>query len=293
MKFFKIFSLFIILALFISCSKETTKKSVINEKGLNEQVLEAYEEGMNSLQKGDATYAAKKFNEAEILFPQSKWAPKSALMAAYSYYSQDYYDDAIAELERFVRVYPLYKNLDYAYYLMGVSYYEKIIDEKKDLETIIDAKNTFKFLIKNYPNTEYALDAEFKIDLINDTLASKEMYIGRYYFQKKKWIPAINRFRTVIDEYETTIYTEEALHRLVEVYYTIGLIEEAEKYAKLLGYNYQSSKWYEKSYNVFNKIYEKNKKSRIKKDKKKNNSILKKFKSLFDWDEKKRNSKQI
>ena len=282
MKFFKIFSLFIILTLFISCSKETIKKSVINEKGLNEQVLEAYEEGMNSLKKGDATYAAKKFNEAEILFPQSKWAPKSALMAAYSYYSQDYYDDAIAELERFVRVYPLYKNLDYAYYLMGVSYYEQIIDEKKDLEAIIDAKNTFKFLIKNYPNTEYALDAEFKIDLINDTLASKEMYIGRYYFEKKKWIPAINRFRTVIDEYETTIYTEEALHRLVEVYYTVGLIEEAEKYAKLLGYNYQSSKWYEKSYSVFNKKYEKNKKKRIKKDKKKNNSILKKIKSLLN-----------
>ncbi len=282
MKFFKIFSLFIILTLFISCSKETIKKSVINEKGLNEQVLEAYEEGMNSLKEGDVIYAAKKFNEAEILFPQSKWAPKSALMAAYSYYSQDYYDDAIAELERFVRVYPLYKNLDYAYYLMGVSYYEQIIDEKKDLEAIIDAKNTFKFLIKNYPNTEYALDAEFKIDLINDTLASKEMYIGRYYFKKKKWIPAINRFRTVIDDYETTIYTEEALHRLVEVYYTIGLIEEAEKYAKLLGYNYQSSKWYEKSYGVFNKMYEKNKKNRIKKDKKKNNSILKKFKSLFD-----------
>ena len=293
MKIFKFFSLFIIITVFISCSKEQIKKSVINEKGLNEQVLEAYEEGLNSLKEGDVVYAAKKFNEAEILFPQSEWAPKSALMAAYSYYTQDYYDDAIAELERFIIVYPLYKNLDYAYYLLGVSYYEQIIDEKKDLEAILDAKKTFKFLIKNYPNTEYALDAEFKIDLINDTLASKEMYIGRYYFNKKKWIPAINRFRTVIDEYETTIYTEEALHRLVEVYYTIGLIEEAEKYAKLLGYNYQSSKWYEKSYSVFNKMYEKNKKNRIKKDKKKNNSILKKFKSLFDWDEKKRNSKRI
>ena len=282
MKFFKIFSLFIILTLFISCSKETIKKSVINEKGLNEQVLEAYEEGMNSLKEGDVIYAAKKFNEAEILFPQSKWAPKSALMAAYSYYSQDYYDDAIAELERFVRVYPLYKNLDYAYYLMGVSYYEQIIDEKKDLEAIIDAKNTFKFLIKNYPNTEYALDAEFKIDLINDTLAAKEMYVGRYYFEQKKWIPAINRFRTIIDEYETTIYTEEALHRLVEVYYTIGLKDEAKKYASLLGYNYQSSQWYEKTYGVFNKMYEKNKKKMINKEKRKDSSILKKFRSLFN-----------
>ncbi len=281
MKIIKFFSLFLLVTLFISCSKEPVKKSVINEKGLNEQVLEAYEEGMNSLKQGDVVFAAKKFNEAEILFPQSEWAPKSALMAAYSYYTQDYYDDAIAELDRFIKVYPFYKNLDYAYYLLGVSYYEKIIDEKKDLEAIIDAKKTFQFLIKNYPDTEYALDAEFKIDLINDTLASKEMYIGRYYFKKKKWIPAINRFRTVIDEYETTIYTEEALHRLVEVYYSIGLIEEAEKYAKVLGYNYQSSEWYEKSYSVFNKMYEKNKKSRIKKDKKKNNSILKKFKSLF------------
>ena len=146
----------------------------------------------------------------------------------------------------------------------------------------MNAKKNFSFVIKNYPNTEYALDSEFKLDLINDVLASKEMYIGRYYFDKKKWIPAINRFRTVIDEYDTTIYAEEALHRLVEVYYTIGLIDEAKKYANLLGYNYQSSRWYEQSYSVFNKNYKKIKKNKIKKDKKENNSILRKFKSLFD-----------
>ena len=285
MKMYKFFSLLLIIIFSISCSKETTKKSIINEKSLELQVLEAYEEGMDSLKQGDVIFAAKKFNEAEILFPQSKWAPKSALMAAYSYYSQDYYGDAIAELQRFLRIYPFYENLDYAYYLLAVCYYEQIIDEKKDLQSIVNAKNTFIYVIRNYPNTEYALDAEFKIDLINDTLASKEMYIGRYYFDKKKWIPAINRFRTVIDDYETTIYTEEALHRLVEVYYTIGLTAEAEKYAKVLGYNYQSSQWYEKSYSVFNKMYEKNKKKRIKKDKKKNSAILKRFKSLFDQDE--------
>ena len=285
MKMYKFFSLLLIIIFSISCSKETTKKSIINEKSLELQVLEAYEEGMDSLKQGDVIFAAKKFNEAEILFPQSKWAPKSALMAAYSYYSQDYYGDAIAELQRFLRIYPFYENLDYAYYLLAVCYYEQIVDEKKDLQSIVNAKNTFIYVIRNYPNTEYALDAEFKIDLINDTLASKEMYIGRYYFDKKKWIPAINRFRTVIDDYETTIYTEEALHRLVEVYYTIGLTAEAEKYAKVLGYNYQSSEWYEKSYSVFNKMYEKNKKKRIKKDKKKNNAILKRFKSLFDQDE--------
>ena len=281
MRFIKFFSFFLLIIFLNSCSKDISKKSVIKEKGLELQVLEAYEEGVDNLEKGDALYAAKKFNEAETLFPQSEWAPKSSLMAAYSYYSQDYYEDAIGELQRFIKVYPFYKNLDYAYYLLGLCWYEQIIDEKKDLETIIKAKEKFTYLINNYPNTEYALDAEFKIDLINDTLASKEMYIGRYYFNKKKWISAINRFRTVIDEYETTIYTEEALHRLVEVYYTIGLKEEAKKYAQLLGYNYQSSEWYEKSYSVFNKMYEKNKKNRIKKNKKKNNSILKRFKSLF------------
>tara|TARA_B100001939_G_scaffold346908_1_gene366974 strand:- start:577 stop:1425 length:849 start_codon:yes stop_codon:yes gene_type:complete len=281
MRFIKFFSFFLLIIFLNSCSKDISKKSVIKEKGLELQVLEAYQEGVDNLEKGDALYAAKKFNEAETLFPQSEWAPKSSLMAAYSYYSQDYYEDAIGELQRFIKVYPFYKNLDYAYYLLGLCWYEQIIDEKKDLETIIKAKEKFTYLINNYPNTEYALDAEFKIDLINDTLASKEMYIGRYYFDKKKWISAINRFRTVIDEYETTIYTEEALHRLVEVYYTIGLKEEAKKYAQLLGYNYQSSEWYEKSYSVFNKMYEKNKKNRIKKNKKKNNSILKRFKSLF------------
>ena len=281
MNFFKYFILSIIFLITISCSKDKVKKSVINEKNLDAQVFEAYQKGMDSLEAGDVLFAAKKFNEAEILFPQSEWAPKSALMAAYSYYTQDYYKDAIAELERFIRIYPYYKDLDYAYYLMAISHYEQIVDEKKDLQSIVNAKKNFSLLIKDYPNTEYALDAEFKLDLINDILASKEMYLGRYYLQKKKWIPAINRFRTIIDEYDTTIYTEEALHRLVEVYYIIGLEKEAEKYAKLLSYNYQSSKWYEQSYSVFNKKYKK-KRKKVKKNKVKNNSILKKFSSLFN-----------
>ena len=285
MNFFKFFTIFFIILFSFSCSKEKIKQSVINEKNLNDQVMEAYKKGISSLEEGDVLFAAKKFNEAEMLFPQSKWAPKSALMAAYSYYSQDYYEDCIAELERFIRIYPFSKNLDYAYYLMAVSYYEQIIDEKKDLKSILDAKRYFSYLIKNYPNTEYAQDSEFKLDLINDVLASKEMYIGRFYFEKKKWIPAINRFRKVIDEYDTTIYTEEALHRLVEVHYKIGLIDEAEKYANMLGYNYQSSKWYEQSYSVFNKKYKKNKMKKNKKDKRKNSFILKKFKSLFEPNE--------
>ena len=279
-KFFLFIALFAIL---ISCSKEEIKESIIKEKSLDLQVLEAYQEGVKSLETGDVLYAAKKFNEAETLFPQSEWAPKSALMAAYAYYTQDYYSDTIAELERFIRVYPLSKNLDYVYYLLGISYYEQIVDEKKDLQSIIKAKEYFKIVSKNYPNTNYSLDAEYKIDLVNDILASKEMYIGRYYFDKKKWIPAINRFRTVIDDYETTIYAQEALHRLVEVYYILGLKDEAKKYAKLLGYNYQSSKWYEKSYSVFDKEYKENVKKRDKKRSKKNKT-LKKIKSLFSLD---------
>jgi outer membrane protein assembly factor BamD len=182
----------------------------------------------------------------------------------------------MSELNRFKKVYPQHANLDYANYLLALCYYEQIVDEKKDLESILKAKKHFTFLINNYPNTEYAIDAEFKIDLINDTLASKEMYIGRYYLQKKKWIPAINRFRKVIDDYDRTIYVQEALHRLVEVHYILGLKDEAKKFANLLGYNYKSSQWYEMSYTVFNRSYEKEK---VKKNKK---SFLNKAKSIFD-----------
>ena len=281
MKISLIINCFLIFLFFVSCTKKEIKKSIINEKSLDLQVFEAYKEGIDSLEGGDVLFAAKKFNEAEILFPQSEWAPKSALMAAYSYYIQDYYGDAIAELKRFKKVYPKHKNLDYANYLLAICYYEQIIDEKKDLQSILFAKETFEFIINEYPNTEYSLDAEFKIDLINDLLASKEMYIGRYYVDKRKWIPAINRFKTVVDQYDTTIYVEEALHRLVEVYYILGLINESQKYANLLGYNYRSSQWYEMSYSVFNKKYAK---SKIEKEKKKK-SALRKLKSLLDFDE--------
>ena len=280
----KFFLFIFLLTILVSCTKkEELIESVIKEKSLDLQVLEAYQEGMKSLESGDVLFAAKKFNEAEILFPQSEWAPKSALMAAYSYYTQDYYGDTIAELERFLRVYPFSKNLDYVYYLLGVSYYEQIVDEKKDSQSITKAKKYFELVIKNYPNTNYSLDAEYKIELVNDTLAAKEMYIGRYYLDKKKWIPAINRFKAVIDDYDTTIYAEEALHRLVEVYYLLGLKDESKKYANLLGYNYQSSIWYEKTYSIFDKKYEENIKKR-KKEKTKRNKTFKKIKSLFILD---------
>jgi outer membrane protein assembly factor BamD len=279
MPIFKLSYLIIIFVVCISCSKEVVKNSVIIEKNIESQMIEAYDEGLKALKNGDVLFAAKKFNEAEILYPQSQAAPKAAIMAAYSYYSQDYYGDAIAELKRFFRVYPNHKNTDYVEYMLALSYYEQIVDEKKDLQSINNAKNSFLNIIKKYPDTDYAEDALFKIDLINDILAAKEIYIGRYYFDKKKWIAAINRFREVVDNYDTTIYIEEALHRLVEIHYIIGLENEAKKYASLLAYNYQSSEWYAKTYSIFDKLYEQN---NLEKEKKKGNFFLNKFKSLFE-----------
>ena len=203
-------------------------------------------------------------------------------MSAYSYYAQDYYDDCIEELERFLKVYPKHKRKDYAYYLLAISHYEQIVDERKDLFSILQAREYFEYINANYPNTEYSIDATFKLELIDDILAAKEMYIGRYYIDRKKWIPAINRFKNVVNDYDTTIYIEEALYRLVEVYYLLGLKEESKKYAKLLGYNYESSQWYENSYALFDKKYEQNKINKLKIEKDKQKNFLKKIQSIFN-----------
>ena len=264
-----------------SCSKDEKKVSFVKEDTQEKEMISAYKEGIQYLNDGDAFYAAKSFLNAELLFPQSDWAPKSALMAAYSYYIQDYFYEAILNLERFLKTYPEDERMYYVHYLLAICHYEKIEGEKKDLQPLISAKKEFEIVIKNYPNTDFAIDSRFKIDLINDVLASKEMYIGRHYIKKKKWIPAINRFKNVLDSYETTIYIEEAIHRLVEIHYKIGLTSEANKYASLLGYNYQSSIWYEKTYEIFNKKYKKNNLKNIKENKNKKNSLIKKIKKFF------------
>ena len=274
----KIFSSFLIFffTILLSCSTNETEVDQIKNTSLDIQMIESYNEGLKILNSnGDSIIAAKKFNEAELLFPQSKWAPRSTLMAAYAYYRQDYYFDAISEIERYFKTYPNHNRKDYAYYLLALSYYDQIVDEKKDLEPLIQAKKNFEYLIENYPSTDYALDAEYKLEVIEEILASKEIYLARYYIDKEKWVPAINRFKKVVNEYETSIYVEEALHRLVEIHYKLGLVEEAKKYANVLGYNYQSSKWYEKSYKIFNKKY-------VKKSKIKKNSIIDNIKSLID-----------
>ena len=202
-------------------------------------------------------------------------------MAAYAYYTQDYYGDAIFELERYLKHTQIIKIKLMHIFFLAMSFYEQIIDEKKDLKSILDSKDQFEIIIKEYPNTEFATDAKFKIDLINEILAAKEMYIARYYLKKTKWIPAINRFKTVVKDYNTTIYTEEALHRLVEINYRLGLIDESKKYANTLGYNYQSSDWYKNTYKVFNKNYRDGVKE-LKKDKKKKKSLIKRLKGSFE-----------
>ena len=275
--FYKL-SFLLLFFLLQSCSKDVIEKSTIKENNQELEMIAAYTEGLDTLNKGDTFFAAKKFLEAELLLPQSEWASKSALMASYAYYLQEYYSKSIVHLNRYLKTYPNNKDIVYANYLLAMCYYETIENEKKDLEPLLKAKKKFNFILINYPDTDFALDSKFKIDLINDILASKEIYIVKHYMKKEKWRAAINRFKTVVDRYSTTIYVEEALHRLVEIYYKIGLEEESRKYASALGYNYMSGDWYKRSYEIFDKNY-KNPKKNIKK---KGNFITRKFKSLFD-----------
>ena len=276
------FFLILIIIVFFGCGKDKENKLIIKEQNLETQMVRAYKEGLNFLDKNDGLSAAKKFNEAELLFPQSEWAPKSALMAAYSYYAYNYYGDSIYELEQFIKKYPKDERISYANFLLAMCYYQSIVDETKDLEPLLKARDKFIYVAENYPNTDFAMDAKFKLDLIREILASKEMYLGSYYIQKGKWIAAINRFKIVINDYDTTIYVEEALHRLVELHYKIGLENEAKKYANLLGYNYLSSDWYKSTYKIFNKEY---KLAKPEKRKKESNFLIKKYKSIFTKNE--------
>ena len=263
-----------------SCSSNKEDISLIKETNQQAELMATYSEAMENLINNDTYFAANKFLEAELLFPQSEWAPKSALMAAYSFYLQDYYSKSIFHLKRYMSTYPNDKSMPYAYYLLAMCYFENIEDEKRDLLPLIESRDLFLLIIQKYPKTDFALDAKFKIDYINDIMASKEVYIGRHYIKKEKWIAAINRFKKVLEEYDRTIYVEESIHRLVEIYFRIGLTNESTKYAKLLGYNYGSSEWYEKSYAIFNREYDKQEKDEdLKKPKK---GIINKFKKLFE-----------
>ena len=271
--------LILLLSVFVlfACSKKDNTK-IVSEPTEKEIIVIVYAEAVEALKKGDAFYAAKKFKEAESLLPQSEWAAKASLMASYAEYSRNAFSNSIFGLERHITNYPADKNVPYAHYLIAMCYYEQILDEKKDLQPLNLAKEKFEFIVLNYPDTDYAADARFKLDLIIDQLAAKEMSIARYYMKTEKWIAALNRLKIVVEKYDKTVFIEEALHRLVEVYYKIGLVEEAKQAAAILGYNYQSSQWYERSYQVFNKKYETKKIKR----KKEMGLIRRKIKSLFE-----------
>ena len=272
----KIFYL-LIFFLLLSCNKKPEPTFDLKENNLEAQLIETYMQAMEEFEKGDVIYAGKKFSEAELIYPQSVWAPRAVLMSAYGYFSQGYYGNAINDIERFLVKYKNHPQTDYAFYLLALCHYDQIIDEKKDLDQILKAKKYFEIIIQKYPKTEYASDSAYKLEYILELIASKEMYLARYYVEREKWIPAINRFKVVVKDYETTIYVEEALHRLVELHYKLGLVNEARNYATLLGYNYKSSEWYEASYKILNKKYVRKK---INDDDDKEN-ILKKFKNLF------------
>ena len=274
------FFLILLLSSFLlfSCSKKDNKQVLSSEPTEEEKIISIYDEAVEALNKGEAYYAGNKFREVESLVPQSKWAEKASLMASYSEYSRNAYANAIFGLERHIKNYPADKNIPYAHYLMAICYYEQILDEKKDLQPLLKAKIKFEFIMQTYPETDYATDARYKIDLIIDQLAAKEMSIARFYMKTEKWIPALNRLKMVVEKYDKTVFVEEALHRLVEVYYRLGLEEEAKQAASILGYNYQSGEWYKRSYKVFNKKY---KPKKIKK-KKEVGLIRRTIKGLFD-----------
>ena len=271
--------LILILSAFLlfSCGKKN-KEEIISETDNEEIGRILYAEGVEALKVGDAFYAGKKFREAETLLSQYASASKASLMASYADYSRSSYSSAIFGLEKHISSYPADKNIDYAHYLIAICYYEQILDEKKDLKPLLKAKEKFEFIMKNYPNTDYGTDARFKIDLIIDQLAAKEMSVARFYMKTEKWIPALNRLKVVVDQYDRTVFVEEALHRLVEIYYRLGLEDEAKQAASILGYNYQSGRWYKRSYKVFNKKY----KSKRIKEKKEGGLIRRKIKSLFE-----------
>lgn len=240
-----------ILIIFQSCSKKELaleKKEIVDPYSL-------YKEGMQAFKSNNYFFANKKFSEAELNFQNIDYAAKAALMSSYALYGINFYSQAIESLERYLKMYPGDKNVIYAHYLLAVIYFEQISDEKKDLEPLINAKNKIDFFLNKYPGSDYALDLRFKNDLIQNQLAAKELFIAKHYISVKKWVPAINRLKIIIEKFDKTIFVEEALHRLVEIHYHLGLENEAKKYASILGYNYNSSKWFQQSYKILDKDY--------------------------------------
>jgi outer membrane protein assembly factor BamD len=215
-------------------------------------VDELYNEALDQLKDNNPRQAAQDFEEVERQHPYSQWATRAQIMAAYAFYQADAYDDAVAAARRFIDLHPGHQDVPYAYYLIGVSYYEQISDVGRDQKNTELALEAFEELIRRFPDSDYARDAGLKADLARDHLAGKEMNIGRYYLRRGKYVAAINRFQSVIDRYQSTTHVPEALHRLTEAYMSLGVAEEARRTAAVLGYNFPSSIWYQDSYALIN-----------------------------------------
>jgi len=267
--------IFILTVLLISCSKD---KKIVYEASAAKDPYLLYKEGLNAFEDRDLLYASKKFDEAELNFDTPDFAAKSAIMSSYSLYGINFYKEAEENLNRYLKNYPADKNVMYAHYLLAVIQFEQISDEKNDLKPLIESKKRIKFFLNKYPDSDYAIDLNFKKDLVQNQFAARELSIAKFYISVQKWVPAINRLKLIVEKYDNTIFIEEALHRLVEIHYHIGLENEAKKYASILGYNYNSSEWFEQSYKLFNKNYIKNKKTNPKEQKNLLNKIFKMIK---------------
>ena len=265
----KIFIFIASIILLISCSKEKPEYQLQPK----EDPYKIYKEAYEAFEKGDYFFAQKKFLEVELKVAKVEVAAKASIMASYSLYSINFYDEALENLNKYLKKYPANKDAIYAEYLIAIIFFEQIEDETKDVEPINKAKTKIDYFLQKYADTEYALDLKFKNDLIINQLAAKELYVAKYYISVQKWIPAINRLKVILEKYDQTIFVEEALYRLVEINYFIGLKKEAEKYASILGYNYNSSEWHEQSYKILNKDYK-----LLSKDKtKKKDNLIKKI----------------
>lgn len=259
-------SSFLIFLALTACSKND---ELIYKPSEKIDPFKIYNEGLVSMEENDFFFANKKFQEAELNFQDVNLAAKSAIMSVFCLYGINFYDEALDNLNRYFKLYPVDKNLMYAHYLEAIIYFEQISDEKRDLKPLTKSLEKINFFLEKYPNSDYAINLKFKKDLIRNQIAAKEMYVAKHYIETQKWIPAISRLKIILTEYERTVFVEEALLRLVEIHYYLGLEEEAQKYVKILGYNYNSSEWYESAYKIFNKEYkfQINKKEKIKKKK--------------------------
>jgi len=256
----------------ISCSK---KENIYKPTEIVDP-FQLYKEGLEAFDKRQYFFAEKKFSQAELNFEKVELAAKSALMASFSLYAINFYEKAIDSLNRYIKSYPGDKNIMYAHYLSAIIYFEQISDEKKDVEPLLIANKKIDFFLEKFPDTDYAIDLKFKKELIVNQLAAKELFVAKYYISVQKWAAAVKRLKNVIVKYDETIFVEEALHRLVEIYYHLGAEGEAKNYAAVLGYNYNSSEWFKQSYKILNKDYKIPKKKKLKK-KKKDENLLKRI----------------